>query len=371
MKIERKSLLSIGIAVFLLYLCIHYWPAVAGFLGTLVGAASPLIIGGAIAYVINILMAFYERHWFPKAQKRWINASRRPFCLILALLTLLVIVAGIIWLVLPQVISCVGLLLSQLPGAITQLINWLDQLEFMPQDIIATLQSVDWQSRIGQIFEVVTSGFGNVMNVVVSTVTSVFSAIVTAFLSLIFAIYLLLGKNTLGRQVRRVLHRYLPPKATGKITYVASVLNDSFHRYIVGQCTEALILGLLCMLGMWILRLPYAPMVSALIAFTALIPVAGAYIGGGLGAFIILMESPVKALIFLVFLVILQQLEGNLIYPRVVGSSLGLPALWVLAAVTVGGGVMGVVGMLLAVPLTATLWQILKNDLNKEEKLQA
>lgn len=367
MKIERKSLLRIGIAVFLLYLCIHYWPTVSGFFGTLVGAASPLIIGGAIAYVINILMAFYERHWFPKAQKRWLNASRRPVCLIFALLTLLVIVSGIIWLVLPQVISCVGLLLSQLPGAITQLINWLDQLEFMPQDIIATLQSVDWQSRIGQIFDVVTSGFGNVMNVVVSTVTSVFSAIVTTFLSLIFAIYLLLGKNTLSRQVKRVLHRYLPQKATDKITYVASVLNDSFHRYIVGQCTEALILGLLCMLGMWLLRLPYAPMVSALIAFTALIPVAGAYIGGGLGAFIILMESPVKALIFLAFLVILQQLEGNLIYPRVVGSSLGLPALWVLAAVTVGGGVMGVVGMLLAVPLTATLWQILRNDLNKEE----
>ncbi|MBQ8893634.1 MAG: AI-2E family transporter [Clostridia bacterium] len=367
MKLDRKNLIRICIAIFVLYLCIHYWPAVSEFALTLFGAASPLLIGGAVAYVLNLLMKFYERLWFPKAKKKWLNRSRSPICLVLALFTLIAIVVGVVWLVLPQLISGITLLISQLPGAITKLIVWLDGLEFMPQDIISTLQSIDWQSRVGEIFNVLYSGMGSVMNVIVSTVSSVFNGIVTAFLAIIFAIYLLLSKKTLGRQIKRVLNRYLPEKITGKLYYGVGILNDCFSRYIVGQCTEAAILGVLCVLGMWILRLPYAPMIAALIAVTALIPVAGAYIGGGVGAFLILTISPVKAIVFLVFLVILQQLEGNLIYPRVVGSSIGLPALWVLAAVTVGGGVMGVLGMLLAVPLTATLWQLLRNDLNKEK----
>ena len=154
---------------------------------------------------------------------------------------------------------------------------------------------------------------------------------------------------------------------------MVGVINDCFHRYIVGQCTEAVILGVLCMLGMMIIRLPYATMIGALIGFTALIPVAGAYIGAFVGAFMILTLAPVKALIFLVFIVVLQQLEGNLIYPRVVGSSLGLPAIWVLAAVTVGGGVLGVPGMLLGVPLTAAVYRLVRNDVygiteNSEKK---
>ena len=148
--------------------------------------------------------------------------------------------------------------------------------------------------------------------------------------------------------------------------YVITILHDCFQRYIVGQCTEAVILGLLCTLGMWIFRLPYATMIGALIALTALIPVAGAYIGGGVGALMVFSVSPMKAVVFLAFLVILQQLEGNLIYPRVVGSSLGLPAIWVLAAVTVGGGVLGVAGMLIGVPIAAACYRLLRNDLNKE-----
>ena len=150
-----------------------------------------------------------------------------------------------------------------------------------------------------------------------------------------------------------------------KITYVLSILNDCFRKYIVGQCTEAVILGLLCIIGMLILQLPYATMIGALIALTALIPVAGAYIGAVVGAFMILTVSPIKALIFLIFLVILQQFEGNIIYPKVVGSSLGLPGIWVLAAITVGGGIMGIFGMLIGVPIVAAIYRIVKNDVNK------
>ena len=161
------------------------------------------------------------------------------------------------------------------------------------------------------------------------------------------------------------MNRYIPEKRLVKVNHVLEITNDSFHRFIVGQCTEAVILGALCMVGMLILRLPYAAMMGAVIAFTALIPVVGAFIGGAVGVFLIMMESPVKAIIFLVFLVILQQIEGNLIYPRVVGSSMGLPGMWVLAAITVGGGVFGISGMLVSVPLAAAAYRLLKENVNK------
>lgn len=161
------------------------------------------------------------------------------------------------------------------------------------------------------------------------------------------------------------MKRYMSTSLCANVHHVLSVLNECFHKYIVGQCTEALLLGGLCTLGMLILQLPYATMTGAVIAFTALIPVAGAYIGAGVGAFMILTVSPVKAIIFLIFIVILQQLEGNLIYPRVVGSSMGLPGIWVLAAVTVGGGVMGIPGMLLCVPLASAFYKLLREDVNR------
>ena len=186
-------------------------------------------------------------------------------------------------------------------------------------------------------------------------------------MGLIFSFYLLLCKDRLAGQCSRLMRRYLRPAWYENITYVLRVLDDCFSRYIVGQCVEAVILGTLCTLGMLVLRLPYATMIGALTAFTALIPVAGAYIGGAVGALMVFSVSPVKAIIFIVFLVVLQQAEGNLIYPKVVGSSLGLPAIWVLAAVTVGGGIMGIAGMLLGVPIAAALYRLLKNDLNKPQ----
>ena len=202
------------------------------------------------------------------------------------------------------------------------------------------------------------------MGAVISTVSSVFSALVTGLLALIFSMYILLEQEDLKRQFGKLLSRYLHPKWMGRFFYVLHTVDDCFHRYIVGQCLEAVIIGVLCALGMGLLRLPYATMVGALVGFTALIPVAGAYIGAGVGAFMIFTVAPIKAVIFLVFLVILQQLEGNLIYPKVVGSSLGLPGIWVLAAVTVGGGIMGIGGMLLGVPLAAAAYRILRDEVN-------
>ena len=211
---------------------------------------------------------------------------------------------------------------------------------------------------------------GGVMSVLLKTLTSLFSGIVTAVVSIIFSIYLLADKERLSSQLDTIMDTYLKDSIHGKIKYVTAILDDCFHRYIVGQCTEAVILGVLCTIGMLILRLPYATMIGALIAFTALIPIAGAYIGAGIGAFLILSQEPIDALIFLIFIVILQQFEGNIIYPRVVGASLGLPSLWVLAAVVVGSGIMGIGGLLIGVPLTAAIYRIITEDVRKRKALR-
>ena len=306
MKITWKSCFQVGLSIFLLYLCIHYWATVSGLLGTLVGAALPLIVGAAIAYVVGILMGFYERHYFPQSTKPAAKKSRRLVCMLLAIITLLAIIALVIGLVVPQLWSCIQLIVQEVPAAVKYVIALLEEHNLLTADMAGLLEQFDLKSKLWQIVSALTTGIGSAVGTVVGAVSSVFSGVVTAILSIIFAIYLLLGKDTLARQSRHLLDHYLPERVCKKIYYVLSVVNDSFHRYIVGQCTEAVILGVLCALGMLILRLPYAAMIGTLIAFTALIPVAGAYIGGGVGAFLIFMESPVQAVIFLVFLVILQ-----------------------------------------------------------------
>lgn len=367
MKLEWKTCIKIGLSAFLLYLCIQYWPSAAKLLSTALSAAMPLIVGCIIAYPVNILMRFYERHYFPKAVTGFAAKSRRAVCLAAAFLTLVIIVTLVIDLIVPELVSCVSVIISAMPSALESLFNLLARLHLLPEDIAAALSGTDWQSKIGQLIDLVLSGAGTLVNAVLSALSSVFSGIVTALVGLIFSFYLLLGKDRLAGQCSRLMRRYLRPAWYKNITYVLRVLDDCFSRYIVGQCVEAAILGTLCTLGMLLLRLPYATMIGALTAFTALIPVAGAYIGGAVGALMVFSVSPVKAIIFIVFLVVLQQAEGNLIYPKVVGSSLGLPAIWVLAAVTVGGGIMGIAGMLLGVPIAAALYRLLKNDLNKPQ----
>ena len=367
MKLRWRDCLKVGVSIFVLYLAIHYWQSAANLVSTLVGASLPLIIGGAVAYLVNILMANYERHWKDNPKKPELAKLRRPVCMLLAFLTLVAIVALICGLIIPQLVDCVGLIIAELPGFMYDAIDLAEEWGLFSQEVVASLESINWNEQIGSLVGFVTSGIGDVVGLVVSAVSSVFSFLVTALLSLIFAIYLLSGKEELASQADRLAKRYLGDRIYGKAGYFLNILDDCFHRYIVGQCTEAVILGGLCSLGMLILRLPYALMVGALVAFTALIPVAGAYIGAGVGAFMILTVDPFKALIFLIFIVVLQQLEGNLIYPRVVGSSMGLPGIWVLAAVTVGGGLAGILGMLLGVPLAAAAYRIIWDDVRKHE----
>lgn len=370
-KLDWKTCFKVGASIFILYLCIHYWESVAGFAKSIIIAAAPFFAGCVMAYPLSILMSFYERHYFPKSHKKAAEKSRRPVCMILAIITLLGIVALLIGLVIPQVISCIKLIVAEIPPAMNKLVTLLNKFDIVPEDIIAELSSIDWKSKITQIYEVMKSGVGSVLDVVVTTVSSVVSAVTTFFIGCIFAVYLLAGKDKLLSQCNRLMDRYIKPKWLERIRYVLTIANDTFHKFVVGQCTEAIILGCLCALGMTILRIPYAAMIGALTAFMALIPVVGAFISGAIGAFLILMESPSKALIFLIFIIILQQIEGNLIYPKVVGSTVNLPGIWVLTAVTLGASVAGIAGMLIAVPLAATLYRILKNDLNKYNDSQS
>ena len=380
MKFGWKNCFRICVSVFLLFLAMTYWELVAGILMTILGASTPIFIGFAIAYVLNLLMSFYEKHYFPKKREpkknkkpskinwsKFIDGSRRPICLVASILTLLVIIAVVVWIVIPELVQAVSFLVSEIPPLISKLLNTEFVQKALAPETIDQLRAIDWKTYITKIAETLGSGLGNAVDVVFSAISSVISAIVTVFISLIFAVYMLTSKEGMLHQSKRLLKNYLKPSWVNKILHFFDVLNSSFRNYVVGQCTEAIILGLLCIIGMAIFQFPYAMMVGTLIGFTALIPVAGAYIGAAVGCVMILTVSPIKALLFLVFIVVLQQLEGNIIYPKVVGSSLGLPAMWVLAAVTIGGGLMGVLGMLLGVPVVATIYRLVCEDMDRRE----
>ena len=372
MKQEWKTPLRFGAVLFGLYLAIHYWGNLSALAALAAGAGFPLALGAVIAYAVNILMSMYEGWYFPNSKSPGVVKSRRPVCLLLAYASLIAIVILIVRMILPELIQSFTLLLQELTPLLRQLsvkLNDLspDQLAAL-SGLFAADGTVNWQELATKAVNLLLAGLGGVMGSLMTLLSATVSAAFTAIVSIIFSIYLLMGKENLARQSARVLKTYLKPSWYSRLLYFLETLHNCFRRFVVGQCTEAVILGLLCMAGMLLFQFPYASMVGTLIGFTALIPVAGAYIGAGVGAFLIFTVSPVKALLFLVFISVLQQLEGNLIYPRVVGSSIGLPGIWVLAAVTIGGGVLGIGGMLLAVPLAASFYQILRNDVAKRNQ---
>lgn len=366
-NIDWKTCLRVGISVFVVFLCIHYWTTTASLIKTFLSAVLPLIIGAVIAYPLNILMEFYERHILKRTNNPKIYKLRNAICLVLTLVTLLLIIALVVALVVPQLTSCIKLLIDKIPGAIDRVVDFVAQFEIVPEDILGMLEGIDWKSKISEIISVATTGIGSAFDVVVSTVSSVVSGATSGILALIFAIYLLLSKDKLMGQLDRVIKHFIKKELYDKGRYVLKTANDAFHKFIVGQCTEAVILGVLCAVGMLVLRLPYAAMMGAVTAFTALIPVVGALIGGAIGCLLIFVESPTKALIFLIFIIILQQLEGDLIYPKVVGSSIGLPGIWVFVAVAVGSGMFGILGMMISVPIAATAYKLLGNEINNEK----
>lgn len=355
MNDNLKKYFQMAMVGFGLYLAIHYWPLLISGIGILLLAATPLIFGMIIAYVMNILMIFYEKKLF---------VGKRIISMAAAFVSVIGILIILLSIVIPELISCVKLLLEYLPGSMQTLFAWLNDLGILSSADFQKIGNIDWDQLIQAITKLLSNG---AFSSTAATISSFAKRVVDVVIGLIFSFYLLVSKDHLLAVCKRVMRVYLKAEWIKKIQYVLHVLNDSFHRYIVGQCIEAVILGSLCGIGMGILGFPYASMTGAVVGFTALIPIAGAYIGGTVGFLLIMTVSFKQAFFFVLYLVILQQVEGNLIYPRVVGSSLGLPALWVLAAITIGGGVMGITGMLLGVPLVSALYRILKEDLHDRE----
>lgn len=362
-KFDTKIIFSVAAAIIVVYLATRYWPDVAGLLGSVISAASPIVAGFVVAYPINILMSFYERHFFPKSTKKFVIKTRKPICLIFAILSIIGIVSDIIVLIAPQFVDCIKMLIAKIPPAIDYLVVKFNENEFLSKNVVNAISSFDWQTKLGDMAGEIATGIGDTVTIAFSAITTFFTTIANVVITIIISVYVLLERDRLLRQIKKISAHYLPERVHFKTYHIFSVLNESFHSFIVGQCLEAVILGTLCTIGMLILKIPYAPMIGALMGFTALIPIFGGLIGAGIGAFLILMDSPIKALIFLIFVIILQQIEGNLIYPKVVGNSTGLPGLWVLAAVTIGGAVSGIMGMLIAVPIAATIYKLVRDDL--------
>lgn len=347
-------------------LIFRYFSEILGGIGFLLQVAGPLFLGCILAYILNLSMVQLERgyawliHRFCKTEK--LLKLSRPLGIVGSIFLILLFLIFLICMVVPRISEVIFSTVQALQSLFHDLQVFAAENDDVFPQISAYIMNldIDWQNLLKRVVEFassgITSAFGNTFSVI-SAVTGKLSNLLFA---LIFAIYILAGKEKLARQINRLLSPVLKGRWKNRVYEVLDVFNRSFSSFITGQCIEAIILGTLCVLGMSILRLPYASVIGTLVGATALIPVLGAYIGGAIGFILIFTVAPIKAVYFLVFLCILQQLEGNLIYPRVVGASIGLPGIWVFAAVTVGGGVAGIPGMLIGVPLTAGIYQLLK-----------
>lgn len=366
---NRKKVVVGVVLLALLALFVKYSDQALGVVRLLYGIAAPLLLGCVIAYILNILVRQIERTPCFRKEGTALYRIRRPISILGALGVVILILALVILIVIPQLFQAIGLLAQEIPATLSQLTAWLassDRDWPRLQEFLESL-NVNWPQVFQRVTEYLTSGLGSVFSSTLSILTSIGSAIVTLAVALIFSLYILSGKETLFRQFQTLAQTYLKESVYQRLAVVLGTAHDTFRKFIVGQCMEAVILGVLCALGMFLLRFPYASMIGPLIGATALLPVAGAYLGAFVGAFMIITVNPLQAVGFLIFIVILQQIEGNLIYPRVVGSSVGLPGIWVLAAVIIGGGISGVVGMLLAVPTAATVYKLLRRDVRRRQ----
>ena len=332
--------------------------------GWLLHLLLPLVMGLVIALIINVPLRPLEQHLFRDCKNAKLRAMKRPLCIVLALVIILGVFSAVVGMVIPELLDAFTVLGRGLRQAVDAVQVWLAQNEGAQSEIGMFLSELEmnWDSIQTSLIEWARAGAAGLMDSTVNIVSTVGGAVVNLAVAFVFGIYILVNKETLKRQVGRLLRAWLPGRCAGVVLHVAEVFNLSFRKFVSGQTVEAVILGSLCTFGMALLRLPYAPMVGALVGVTALIPIVGAFIGATVGAFMILTIDPVKAVIFIIFLLLLQQVEGNVIYPRVVGSSLGLPAMWVLAAVTLGGSLGGIGGMLLGVPSASALYVMVRES---------
>lgn len=364
-----------GLILFTGLVCLGviYSKEVVGVLKGLVAMTSPFLVGAAIAFVLNLPMRFIE----DKILKWWKSPKtaglKRGVSLLLAILFVIFVLAFVVGMVVPRLVQTLMELGTTGPLFFDRMMFLLGDLALKYpelEDYIVPLRdfSVNWKSIIGYLTDFLEDGFANILSMTIGLVGGFATFLFDAVISIVFSIYILTGKENLKRQAKKLLKAYLPEKHYDHTVKVCELCNHNFAKFISGQCLEAVILGTLFVITMSIFRMPYALLVGVLIAFTALIPIVGAFIGCIVGAFLILMTSPVQAIGFVVLFLVLQQLEGNLIYPKVVGNQVGLPAIWVLFAVSVGGSMFGVVGMLVFIPIMSTIYTLLKENVNERIK---
>lgn len=329
-----------------------------GFLGIF----KPIFLGCVIAFILNIVVSLWEKIFFPNTKSKYLQKSRRGICILLSFLSVILILYLVYMLVVPQLSKSIAVISNKFPDLYESIrdeaIKHSSSLPTIREKLLSSDKT--GQEAIQKLIGTLSIWTSNIFNII----GSVFGVMADFVMSTIIAIYLVAGKETLGRQFKKLFKRFLPEGFTKKMYYVLDIANSTFGSFFTGQFIEAIILGSLCTVGLFIFRFPYAPMIGSVVGFTALIPLIGAYIGGAFGFFMILTHSPIQAILFIVFLVILQQIEGNLIYPRVVGGSVGLPGVWVIIAIIIGGGLAGIAGVFFSVPVTATIYKILKAAVN-------
>ncbi len=362
-KENLRGLLLVICGGIAFYSLLQNLPAVAMAVGWVLGILGPLLLGGAMAFILNVPMRAIERRLFPVRPGKQVK-GRRPMALLITLLAVigvLVLASSVIG---PGIAEAVRSLAAQVPAAAERLwaqISWLEQYLPMLESLLADWNMEDWKNITQKAAQLLQSWGGGILSSGSMVIGGVVSGVSTFVIALIFSFYILLQKEKLGRQGRQVLYALLPERRADRTLEILRLSSRTFSSFLSGQCLEACILGTLFVVSMTIFRMPYALLVGVLISLTALIPIVGAFIGCGVGALLIAIADPWKALGFIVLFLVLQQVEGNLIYPHVVGSSVGLPSIWVLAAVTLGGSLMGILGMLVFIPLCSVLYALFRD----------
>lgn len=370
MHIEKKTvrnLFFVAVGAIAFYWILNETEQARTLWSTFTGIISPFVLGAAIAFIINVPMRAIERHLTGIKQE----GLRRTLSILLTLLAFVLIIAGVILLLIPQISETIQSLLPKLAAFFQRIEAYIvaflqdnpDLLQWVSDN--TELKSLDWASLIQKAVSMLKDSVSVIASGAFSAVGGVTSALVDALIGLVFSLYCLARKEILARQGRKILYAFLPERLSDEVIRVMRLTNSTFSNFISGQCLEAVILGGLFAITMAILKLPYIPLVSVLIAVTALVPIVGAFVGCFLGTFFILVNDPFQALIFVAMFLVLQQIEGNLIYPKVVGTSIGLPGMWVLVAVTIGGDLMGIAGMLIMIPISSVLYTLLREFTNK------
>ena len=367
----RKDIIIIISYIALVIFALVNFSKIIAFLGKVISIFSPFLLGIILAFVLNVLNNFIEKKIFGKIKpsKIW-NKIKRPLCITLSLILVFLTIFFVMNLLIPQLKNSASLFTDTLPAYKEDIIGILNKFDVDESTVNKVGEYLDNFGKV--ITDYIKGNSKDVITVTTEVATSVVNIISKGIITLVFAIYMIAQKETLSRQINKVMKAYLKPKTINKINTVGTLANKTFSNFVTGQCLEALIFGSLVFVGMLIFRFPYASTIGVLLGFTALIPIFGAFIGTAIGFILIMMVSPVKAIIFVVFIIVLQQIEGNLIYPRVVGKSIGLPGMWVLLSVTVGGSIGGILGMLIATPLCSLLYALftkMVNDRLKSNKI--